>query len=568
MRLYRNNNSVMHIFKRSLFLGGIIIILTVYLYQISYYWHYTNDDAYITLRYSRLLASGDGPYFNRGEHVEGYTNFLLMLILSGFIKWFGADWGPIAAKYISASCGMLTVLASYLLTYALLSRQYPKIFAHLWAFCASGIVAVSPAYAINSTSGLETTLFSLLLIAAVLLATIEQSRKKWLGSGLLFAGALLTRPEGSLLFALFWLVQAMQMLWRQHQHYHARTVKIQMITLSTNKQFLILGKNLLIVLVIFSAHLFFRHTMYDGEWLPNTYYAKAGGFWKIAPLTYIWQGISPSCLGLGGIILSLGSFLLNKEIAKACLPLGVVAITGGGLPLITGTDWMIGWRLLMPYLPLITCCIVIGWGIFCYRFLTQHSILIGTIIITCLLSLWFLQQKTRQNFRHETYLRAFGYQTGHRALTRYILDGRVQPGNTIALMDIGIIGYECIEQNILDITGLTNRFIAKSPGDFLRKVYDPAYILEQHPTIIVLIITAPGISYQEPMENTPFSFWTKIEGSLYQHPIFKQHYISHPQQDSGASSWLDELARQMGAEKIFEHGHLGCYYLLAVFRHR
>ncbi len=37
-------------------------------------------------------------------------------------------------------------------------------------------------------------------------------------------------------------------------------------------------------------------------------------------------------------------------------------------------------------------------------------------------------------------------------------------------MDIGIIGYECIDQRILDITGLTDRYIAQSPGEFLDKV--------------------------------------------------------------------------------------------------
>lgn len=568
MQLHRYNNPGMAVLKRLLFLGGIIVILTIYLYQISYYWHYTNDDAYITLRYSRFLALGYGPYFNSGEHVEGYTNFLLMLLLSRVIKWFGADWGPIIAKYIGTSCGILAILSSYLLTYALLSRYYTKIFTHLWAFCTGGIVAVSPAYAVNSTNGLETTLFSFFLIAAVLMAIIEQSHKKWLGSGILFAGALLTRPEGSLLFAVFWLVQVIQMFWTQRQNYHTGSFKTQIITLYKNKRLLILGENLLIVLVIFSLHLFFRYTMYDGEWLPNTYYAKAGGFWKIAPLTYIWQGVSPSFLGIGGIILSLGSFLLNKEIAKPCLPLGVIAITGCFLPVITGTDWMIGWRLLMPYLPLMACYVVIGWSIFCSRFLTQSSTLVWAIIVTCLLSLWFLQQGTRQRFRQETYLRAFGYQTGHRAVTRYLLDGRLQPGDTIALMDIGIIGYECIEQNILDITGLTNRFIAKSPGGFLQKIYDPTYILEQHPTIIILIVTAPGISYQQPMDNVTFSFWTNIERALYQHPSFQQHYVRHRQQGSDTASWLDELACQIGAEKIFEHGHPSHYYLLAVFRHQ
>jgi hypothetical protein len=35
-----------------------------------------------------------------------------------------------------------------------------------------------------------------------------------------------------------------------------------------------------IVTAVFAAQLVFRRMAYDGEWLPNTYFAKSGGFWK------------------------------------------------------------------------------------------------------------------------------------------------------------------------------------------------------------------------------------------------------------------------------------------------
>src|SRR5687767_9029888 len=50
----------------------------------------TVDDAWITFRYSRQWALGQGPYFNPGEHVEGYSNLLLMLVLTPVIAWGGA----------------------------------------------------------------------------------------------------------------------------------------------------------------------------------------------------------------------------------------------------------------------------------------------------------------------------------------------------------------------------------------------------------------------------------------------------------------------------------------------
>jgi hypothetical protein len=48
------------------------------------YFHYTPDDSYISFRYAHNLAEGRGLVWNPGEHVEGYTNFLWVMLLAGF----------------------------------------------------------------------------------------------------------------------------------------------------------------------------------------------------------------------------------------------------------------------------------------------------------------------------------------------------------------------------------------------------------------------------------------------------------------------------------------------------
>ena len=50
-------------------------------YNVNRHW-FLNDDAFITFRYARHLVAGHGPVFNPGEYVEGYTNFLWMLIMA------------------------------------------------------------------------------------------------------------------------------------------------------------------------------------------------------------------------------------------------------------------------------------------------------------------------------------------------------------------------------------------------------------------------------------------------------------------------------------------------------
>ena len=44
------------------------------------------DDAYITFRYANNLAAGNGLTYNPPEQLEGYTNFLLVVILALGVK--------------------------------------------------------------------------------------------------------------------------------------------------------------------------------------------------------------------------------------------------------------------------------------------------------------------------------------------------------------------------------------------------------------------------------------------------------------------------------------------------
>ena len=53
------------------------------------------DDAYITFRYARNLADGLGLNFNPGEVVEGYTNFLWVVLMAG-ARRLGLDFATAA----------------------------------------------------------------------------------------------------------------------------------------------------------------------------------------------------------------------------------------------------------------------------------------------------------------------------------------------------------------------------------------------------------------------------------------------------------------------------------------
>src|SRR6185503_3325889 len=67
------------------------------------------DDAFISFRYAGHFASGHGIVFNLGERVEGYTNFLWVVVCAalyriGVAPEHGAWW-------VSGACAIATLLA-------------------------------------------------------------------------------------------------------------------------------------------------------------------------------------------------------------------------------------------------------------------------------------------------------------------------------------------------------------------------------------------------------------------------------------------------------------------------
>lgn len=554
---------------RRIFTVFLLFIIAINLCHACYYRHYTNDDAYITFRYSRNLAEGMGPYYNTGEHVEGYTNFSLMLVMALVIRLLGPAAAPAVAKLIGVAFGAASVVMTALLYRILFpSRQHPtqKYLIPFGAFIAAGIVALSPAFALNSTSGLETTMFSFLLAAAVFTNISEIQRDNWLGSGFLFGAALLTRPEGSYLFAVYWIAQAVaasiDTIRTRGDDSSASTIKM----LYTSTQIRVLIINALIVTGIFLCHLAFRWWMYDGEWLPNTYYAKLSGSGRKLALLYVYKGLLFPALGYpGGAAACAGYILRRKRLPSYFYPVAALALGSSCLPFITGIDWMLGWRLVIPFLPLMAVLMAGGWVYLGERLLTGSMRISAVAAAALLLALWFNQQTYRTYFHTYTMARAQGYQTGHTALARW-MQRKATKGDIIALMDIGIVGYRCSDQVILDLTGLTDRFIAKSEGTFLKKVYDTQYIFDRRPEFIILTLQAPGTSYEPPPPNTQFTCWTPMEYRIGQSPEFRQWYIRKEPAFKQPETWLEEFANQIGAEVIFEHGHPRMYYLLAVFR--
>lgn len=94
-------------------------ICILFVLHASYYYNYTSDDAFIIFRYSENWADGHGFVYNTGEKVEGYSNFLWVLLI-GLIMRGGLD--PIVSVKV---VGIVSTLGTFFIL-TKFSKFFPK----------------------------------------------------------------------------------------------------------------------------------------------------------------------------------------------------------------------------------------------------------------------------------------------------------------------------------------------------------------------------------------------------------------------------------------------------------
>lgn len=90
---------------------AVPFITLIYALQLWLFSGFYVDDAYISFRYARQWAAGNGLVYNIGERVEGYSNFLWILLLLPFAR-LGIDLG-LVAKVLGCLLGLLSLGLTY-----------------------------------------------------------------------------------------------------------------------------------------------------------------------------------------------------------------------------------------------------------------------------------------------------------------------------------------------------------------------------------------------------------------------------------------------------------------------
>ena len=190
---------------RPLLLIGIAIFLAYVLLVVVYFWRFRYlqyDDSYITYRYARNLAEGQGLVFNAGERTNSASSFLYtvsLAVLSLIPILSIPSWG-IMIGVVSIA---LTISASLFLAARL---RVPAI-ASLVALVP---LLIYPEFAYWSFSGMETALFIAAMSAFLALFLAQSGVGKIPVWTLAVSGsiAVLIRPEAILIIAPALLAEA------------------------------------------------------------------------------------------------------------------------------------------------------------------------------------------------------------------------------------------------------------------------------------------------------------------------------------------------------------------------
>ncbi len=391
------------------------------------------DDAYISFAYARNLSLGHGLVMNLGERVEGYTNFL-WVVLMAVVHRLGFDV-PLVARLLNLALGL--ALIGYTLVFLAVGTRSRS--ALLAAMVAGAVLSVDGSLARWSQDGMETILFSLLALASVCRSIGEhETPNKYPLSSLYFAVATLTRPEGALLFAAS---LGFRLSVRGSERMCLRR----------------LAHNIGLYCIVVMPYLGWRWLYYD-DLLPNTFYAKVGAtaYQILRGVDYVYAFAAEQHWPL---LLLFALALFTKSGRRVSIwhfhLLSVVAIYLIYV-IFVGGDWMGSGRFMVPILPLA----VLGVAeMFTAAAVSGESGLRKTAaIVLALFCAGMLNVASGWNAEWANVSRARLFHQSRLSLAHWLRE-HARAGDTLLTNEVGLFAYYS-GLYVADIHGLTDETIA------------------------------------------------------------------------------------------------------------
>ncbi len=477
-----------------LLLSGIFLA-----HSLFYFWALGTDavdDAYISFRYAQNAIRGYGLVFNAGERVEGFTNFLwtaLMIPLEGA----GVDVGR-----TSMLLGALLALALMWLVV-----RFAKIVAapRGTGILAAALLAVDGSFVLWSISGLETVMFAFLIFAGGLLYVREQDGRRPMTddrnpssvlplpsnfpfSGIFFALAAMTRPEGLFVFAI---TVAHQAAWR----------------LLTERRLFTLRDILrgVAFAAIFAPYWLGRWYYYK-SFLPNSFHAKVSASGPAAQIQRGWNHLAQFVGVHLGWVITIPPIVALSSIVRSAVKnrrsfwisyFTMIIIPYSAYIVYVGGDWSVG-RFFVPFLPMFYLLFSTGlvdmWKWFVESRVASwgerlvHLGKIGVMLLVSAIFLW-----SSWGGEYGIYIRSFdaGRATEARVTMGKWLKANAPRGTLIAVDAAGQVPYFS-ELPTIDMFGINDLHIGRLPVPTLgqgtpgHEKFDLTYVIARQPEYVVI----------------------------------------------------------------------------------
>lgn len=416
------------------------------------------DDAYISLIYARNLADGSGLVFSDGARVEGYTNFL-WVVLGALAYRTGID--PVLAVQV----GGLALAGALVGAVWLWSSRKSEAPAALRF--APLILAASAPLAFWSLGGLESAASATLLFAGTCIAAYAGDRRSAAASGLLFFVAALAHPD-----AVVWAVIAGGFLSFMGARDKGRPGRALAFALAFGAPF--------------AAYWVWRALYFDAL-MPNTFYAKGDfSLYQLKQGAMYVAGASP-LIGAAASGLIAFAFVAGLHrrtdmrlfAAQVCGWTAYVVFVGG--------DSLLAQRFLLPVLAPAAVLLQESVAWLAAR-RDEHidapaGIALTGVLCAVTLAATLFGPET-QKIRNEGAVDASRIELGR------WLKSRTAESDVIAVNAAGAIPYFS-ERPAIDMMGLNDAHIARHGQTQMRapaghKRHDAAYVLDQTPAFIVL----------------------------------------------------------------------------------
>ncbi len=417
------------------------------------------DDAMISMRYAWNFSHGMGLVWNAGEHVQGYTNLLMTLVMSVATLVFDKSEAALVIQILGIGMMLAIAHASMSIANFVITEKKEEAARHSLLRIVIFLFSLSYYPLIYWTlTGMETGLLTVLLLFSVLSA-LHYAKSGKFGSiftaNLFLSLAFLTRNDSLILAFLIWLY----LLWE--------IIKVKRDAKAAYYLFI----SILLYIIVAAGEFLFQY-FYYGEFLPNTYTLKLTGMSLSDRLSNGWGFSFPFLVQVSFLLLPALADLYLRFQKEKLLLLSLFLSTVAYQIYVGGDPWNY-WRMMSPTIPLLGI-LFIGMMDNALRSQSGHrqvlrkysldtQIALISALAILVVNAYFLPEILF--LERPFYVSA----NQHNVNIALALEEVTTQDATVGVFWAGAIPY-FTERNSLDFLGKSDRYIAHLPPDLSGKI--------------------------------------------------------------------------------------------------